>query len=212
MSLSTCEVTFMSFNRSDAELLGKGLAGLTIVGTTIGGYSRVSAMTLGATVPVVFGSMLGILLLTPATNYLSNRINGSYVVQRKYCHFALQAASWTLGSLIGLAVTSVFFSIAANPFTLPALIAGGVSAAVMLALYAITREQTRTYDRLGHRVNSYLGTQASEMIPKGRQIIRDSVRLCAGSSAAVYDEAGVGISGQRSRAINQEPTTPTRSF
>lgn len=140
-----------------SKRLGEATGFIAAAGTTI----TFNALTLGATAPIVGGAILGVLLISHPTNYLSNRIknahtasmnklretitdesyitNASYLRKKHHCyHFCLQAASCTLGSLIGLIITSAFMSIAANPFTVPALIAGGIGLSMMIALYALT--------------------------------------------------------------------------
>ncbi|PJD93662.1 MAG: hypothetical protein CK424_02385 [Legionella sp.] len=130
-----------------AQNFGTLVGLLTPIATTIGGLSKVSALTLGAATPIVFGAMIGLMIMDKSVNYLKIRDNMYRNADRyrwsdrkeNLCYFTLQAASVTLGSLIGLALTSALFTIAANPFTLPALIAEGISAAAILTLYAANR-------------------------------------------------------------------------
>ena len=88
--------------------------------------------------PVVMGSFLGVLSTSPITGYLSNKYHRIFADSpnlNALAQFTIRASTTMLGALIGLMVTSLLVTLPINPFAWPALVAGGVSAALIFALY-----------------------------------------------------------------------------
>lgn len=137
--------------RFNTEILPKSMGsgvGIAIVfGTSIdsaGMNYLATTMAWSLQGPLILGAMVGAMLLSVPTLLLQRRIDRTFKLDtepmknRSY-HFLLQAASMTLGTLVGLAMTTAFMSIIANPFTLPALIAAGISALIMFGVYVKTK-------------------------------------------------------------------------
>ena len=106
--------------------------------------------------PFIGGFILGKLLFHIPTQCLHSRIDAHFEAggNTNICyHFMLQVASSTLSTLLCLMIMSTFMTIAANPFTLPALIAVGISAAIMLGVYVATSPRTQTIDAESARDN-----------------------------------------------------------
>ncbi len=136
--------------RSNTEIFPKYMGATVgtvtaLFGTSMGSQSmKFLTMPWAIQSPVLLGVIVGAVLLRVPTNFLEKRIDetfplNSHAMQNRSYHFLLQAASMTLGTLVGLAVTTAFTSIIANPFTLPALIAAGISALIMFGVYVKTK-------------------------------------------------------------------------
>lgn len=108
--------------------------GLTTVLYTTG------VLAASACLPVLAGMMVGLapaIMINSHLNYeySSRRIFASKPKAEMIFNFVLRASTYTLGLLISLAIASMMVTIAFNPFTTSALIAGGVSAALILSMY-----------------------------------------------------------------------------
>jgi len=108
------------------------------------GTTGVATASVATAAPVILGAMLGTMILALPTWSTQRNIETTFKLDTKpmanrCCHFLLTAASTTLSVLVGLAILSAFMSIIANPFTLPALVAGGISASIMLGIYLMTK-------------------------------------------------------------------------
>ena len=108
-----------------------------------------------ASLPLFLGMFVGVTLLLKPCKIIYININKTYVEQSQqnyYHHFLLNAAFGVLSLAIGIMTISLFITTVANPFTLPALITAGISAALMLALYVKTkpREECHSLDLETH--------------------------------------------------------------
>lgn len=127
--------------------MGSGVGIAIVLGTSIDSVGMnylATTMAWSLQGPLILGAMVGGMLLSVPTLLLQSRIDRTFKLDtepmknRSY-HFLLQAASMTLGTLVGLAMTTAFTSIIANPFTLPALMAAGISALIMFGVYVKTK-------------------------------------------------------------------------
>lgn len=90
--------------------------------------------------PVCVGMIIGLLPASMSEIYLQQKYLGDDIFDDKpYASamflFVLRASTQILGILIGLAIASMVVTLTMNPFTTPALIAGGVSATIILGLF-----------------------------------------------------------------------------
>lgn len=91
--------------------------------------------------PVFVGMIAGFLPVRMIAYYLNQEYQERVLSWRtppylkEMFYFVLHASTHALGLLIGLATASLMATIAFNPFTTPALIAGGVSATIIVGLY-----------------------------------------------------------------------------
>ncbi len=89
--------------------------------------------------PIVVGSLLGLLPAGVINKHLAAKYDKIFVDSPNtsaFCHFTIRATTAVVGILLGLIVTSLMVNLAINPFVLPALVAGGISAAIIIGLYA----------------------------------------------------------------------------
>ena len=110
------------------------------IGGTISAYSTGIISTTGAvtiSLPIIMGTMIGILPAALVSTHLSHVFDrlGLTPNFNALCQFTIRATTLILGILLGLAATSLLVSLTINPFTTPALIAGGVSAGLIVGLY-----------------------------------------------------------------------------
>lgn len=93
-----------------------------------------------ACLPVCVGMIIGLLPASMSEIYLTREYpNNEIFCDKPYAEamfsFVLRASTQILGILIGLAIASMVVTLTMNPFTTPALIAGGVSATIILGLF-----------------------------------------------------------------------------
>lgn len=110
------------------------------VGRLTGGAISLYSTNLVATslnLPIIFGAMIGIVSATRVSKHLSGIYDKLDLNPRVHtlCQFTISATTVILGVLLGLAATSLLVTFTMNPFTTPALIAGGVSAGLIVGLY-----------------------------------------------------------------------------
>lgn len=119
--------------------------------------------------PVFVGMIAGLLPARMIAYHLDHEYRERVLSSRtppylnQMFHFVLRASTDALGLLIGLATASFMATIAFNPFTTPALIAGGVSATIIVGLYlylgrkmkqAFEYEARSTINDNNHRIPS----------------------------------------------------------
>lgn len=107
--------------------------------------------------PVCLGVLVGTVLLQVVTDPVHEKLARVEEVNRSSltAHFALRAGATLVGAWTGLALVSSFVSIAANPFTLPAMLAAGIGAALIFAAFVyvgmkIKQHQNRVSNPVGH--------------------------------------------------------------
>lgn len=111
--------------------------------------------------PVCVGMIIGLLPPTMIAKYLKNRSSYNDIFDDRpragmMFSFLLAASTQLLGMLIGLAITSMVVTLAMNPFTTSALIAGGVSAGIILGLYMyLNYKINQAYRIYGNQSVSY---------------------------------------------------------
>lgn len=121
------------FKQSVAGTAASG-AGLTAVLYTTG------ILAANACLPVLAGMIVGVVPTLMINMHLSQEYSSRRIFEMAprtgaIFNFLLRAATYTLGLLISLAVASMMVTLTMNPFTTPALIAGGVSAAIIISMY-----------------------------------------------------------------------------
>ncbi|MBP6919096.1 MAG: hypothetical protein KBB94_09285 [Legionellaceae bacterium] len=126
------------FNKKEVA----SFAGLA-VGFVTSSYSTGVISTTGVfatpILPIVVGSLLGLLPANVIHKHLAAKYDEIFRNSpntNAFCHFTIRATTAVVGILLGLIVTSLMVNLAINPFVLPALVAGGISAAIIIGLYA----------------------------------------------------------------------------
>lgn len=126
------------FNKKEVA----SFAGLA-VGFVTSSYSTGVISTTGVfatpILPIVVGSLLGLLPANVIHKHLAAKYDEIFRNSpntNAFCHFTIRATTAVVGILLGLIVTSLMVNLAINPFVLPALVAGGISAAIIVGLYA----------------------------------------------------------------------------
>ncbi len=123
-----------------AGAVGGMLTGITTYGLLIAGATStaLAAASGGVSLLASLPFLLGVLPYYHIAKQLNRKYEDSPVELMSY-HFLLVASSWTLCSTLCIAISAAFIS-AINPFTLPILIAAGMSATILLGLYLLSRE------------------------------------------------------------------------
>lgn len=128
------------FNKTTMATTMGRITGLACAGSALG----VTSMAV-ITLPICLGAILGLLPAELARRALSKKV--SHISRDPVfdiaCNSLLAATTTLLGILIGLAVTSFLVTLTINPFTLPALIAGGVNATILLGFYLYAQNRVR---------------------------------------------------------------------
>ena len=112
-------------------------AGLTTVLCTTG------AAAASACIPVCLGLMLGIIPAFMAAAAPLKKIKMKNETANLMFKFLLATSTVVLGLLLGIAAISLMATIALNPFTTSAMIAGGASAAFIIGAHLFMYRQMR---------------------------------------------------------------------
>ena len=94
--------------KSMGTAVGIPVACISALGVT--GFTTLASASVAVAGPVVIGSLIGVLIIAVPTVLIAPRIDRSFALDvnpmaNRCCHFLLQAASVTLGILLGLALT-----------------------------------------------------------------------------------------------------------
>lgn len=143
----------MNTKITNAKSAGFGVGFVTSLYTT--GVLTIPGLLLSP--PVFLGALVGTVLLQVVTDPVHEKLARVEEVNRSSltAHFALRAGATLVGAWTGLALVSSFVSIAANPFTLPAMLAARIGAALIIAAFVyvgmkIKQHQNRVSNPLGH--------------------------------------------------------------
>ncbi|MEI6093854.1 MAG: hypothetical protein WCR08_00085 [Gammaproteobacteria bacterium] len=150
-----------SFFKKKELASSAGLAVGNLISALSTGFLSTTFVFATPMLPILVGGLLGLLPAQMMHTYLAAKFDRIYTESpnmNAFCHFTIRATTAVVGILLGLIVTSLMVNLAINPFVLPALVAGGISAAIIIGLYAyaysVLRLATRrtSLDRLAEQL------------------------------------------------------------
>ncbi|MCR9191658.1 MAG: hypothetical protein NXI01_03250 [Gammaproteobacteria bacterium] len=183
-------------------------AGLVTASFTTGAMTTAGTAVLSA--PLWIGAILGLLPAQIASAHLSakyDRILRQSPNLNAFCQFTIRATTTALGMLIGIATASMVVGLTINPFTLPALITGGVCAGIIFGLYLYANsKKSHRYERIDPIPHTHDQDSSAAGIVR-LAWARDAK---AGNTADNYDN-GVQISHLSSLAQSSRYKSGTRA-
>jgi hypothetical protein len=205
------------FNKKTlATVMGGG------VGVTAGAYTTgaFAAPWNAAFLPVMIGGVLGVLatgviakpMLEKAHLVFSSRPNRLMLVS-----FLIAAAATTLGSIIGLMLTSLVVSLTFNPFTFSAMLSAGISAGFLIGANAQLNTYLSTGNNLVKECNPRRGNAANDN-DSGDNEQNDGVEMqdfpCSSNNNVTMRRASSGrgrLSRNRADSIPFDPDSALNS-
>lgn len=127
------------------------------------------------TIPIGMGFLIGILPASIVSSHLDGVYDRLQLKSnfRAICAFTILATTHILGTLLSFAAISLLVGLTINPFTTPALIAGGVSAGLIVGLYVYADQRMRKLALYGGH-NLHRTAQMMDLDGNGRVTYRSA--------------------------------------